>query len=142
MPTWDMDSDYHIYMPLLTRLRDAESSSIHMLDSNDSFIDENCKGVLAPHFLEVLRYMSSPASCWGLFVETESENHSSARSKARFKKGGDAGEHGKDVVLAVLSASTVDVLAVKVGGEGGILPLRPGIGSNWNNLGESISCDF
>jgi hypothetical protein len=113
-----------------------------MLDSNDSFIDEDCKGVLAPYFLEVLRYMTRPTSCWSFFVETESENHCSARSEARFEKGGNAGEHGKDVVLAVLSASTVDVLAIKVAGEGGILPLKPSIGSNWNNLGESISCDF
>jgi len=136
MSTWDMDPDYHIYMPLLTRLRDTESSAIGMLDSNNSFIDKDCEGVLTPYILEVLRYMSSPTSCWGFFVEAESENHCSARSEACFEKSSDAGEDSKDVILTVLSASTVDVLAVKVAGEGGILPLRSSVGSNWNNLGE------
>jgi hypothetical protein len=105
-----------------------------MLDSHDPFIDEDGEGVLAPYFLQVLRYMSSPTSCRSFFVETESKDYSSARSKAGFEKGGDAGENSKDVVLAVLSASTVDVLAIKVAREGGILPLRTGIGSNRDNL--------
>ena len=134
MPTRNMNSDYHIYVSLLTSLRDAESSAIYMLNSNDSFIDKDCKRVLAPYFLEVPGYMSSPTSCWGFFIESKAKNYSSPRGEAGFQKGGDAGDHSDDVILAVVSASAVDVLAVKVAGEGGILPLRPSIGSNWNNL--------